>query len=147
MINFKEISIENRTSEEVTCQFFEHEEENILLVKLAGVCSVGSSGENYGAYLYQKIGLALLTTQPNAVLVDLQELEYQFGDRISLLFQVFSQVRIFDEEEIITAFVCSDKNKLGLASLLQFDLENPAPPFFYDLQLAYKTLYEQYDRI
>lgn len=147
MDNFNLIEVQIKESTEVNCLLYEHNEESILLIKIVGKCSYGSRGENYGEYLYQKIGLSLLTIQPLAVLVDMQDLEYQFGDRILKLFEIFSDVQIFDEEGILTSFVLSDKNRFGLASLLRFDSENLKPPFFYNLAAAYQDLWSKYDKI
>ncbi len=147
MEKFKSIEIQIPESYKIRCDFKEHIEESILLINLSGICSNGSQGEDYGQYLYQKIGLSLLATKPLAVLVDLQNLHYEYGDRIINLFQIFSDLRIFGEDKILTAFVISDKNKFGLASLLRFNLENPKPPIFYDMKIAYDYLFQEYDKI
>ena len=147
MDNFNPVNLEITASNEVNCAFFEHHEESILKIEITGKCSHGSRGENYGQHLYQKIGLALLKFQPLAVLIDLRGLEYEYGDRILSLFNIFSDLKIFDEDPILTSFVLSDNNKIGLSSLLQFNTERPQPPFYYDLKLAYEDLWKAYDAI
>lgn len=147
MDKFKSIEIQLPELINVQCSFKEHSEENILWVSLSGACSKGSQGENYGAYFYQKIGLSLLSIQPTAVLIDLQNLEYEYGDRILALFQVFTDIKIFGEDNIITAFVLSDKNKFGLSSILKFNIANPKPPLFYKLDQAYAYVLEEYDKV
>ena len=147
MDDFKPVEIQIEEVTDVNCLFYEQKGESFLIIKIVGTCSHGSSGENYGQYLYQKIGLALLKLQPLAVFVDMQGLEYQYGDRILNLFQIFSDVLIYGENPPITAFVLSDKNKIGLASLLQFNLENPETPFYYDKEKAFQGLWDTYDKI
>lgn len=147
MDNFSPVEIQIEEATEVNCLFYEHKEENILLIKIVGKCSKGSSGENYGQYLYQSIGLSLLKFKPNAVLIDMQDLEYQYGNRILDVFQICSDVRIFDEDPILTSFVLSDKNRIGLSSLLQFDPENPKSPIYYDFTLAFQDLWNKCDEI
>ena len=146
MKNFKPIQLEIKNSNVLKCTFEEHTQESILKIIVKGNCNYGSQGENYGAYLYQNIGLALLTTQPIAVLIDLQELNYEYGDRIFNLFQVFDNVRPLGDT-IITACVLSDKNKYGIASLLQLNLNHLNPPFFDDAKKASQYLWNAYDEI
>jgi hypothetical protein len=143
--NFNPINLEIEECSSVNCEIFTHKEEDLILcVKLSGVCGIGSQGENYGNFLYQKIGLALLTYQPLAVLVDMRELEYTYGDRILSLFEIFEHVRPYQIEfKIITAFVLSDKNKAGLSGLVKTD----NPGFFEDFDKAYQYVWERYDLI
>ncbi|WP_345273621.1 hypothetical protein [Flaviramulus aquimarinus] len=148
MDNFKPVEVQIEEATDVKCLFYEQQEGKcFLIIKIVGTCSVGSRGEDYGQYLYQKIGLALLKFQPIAVLIDMQELEYQYGDRILNLFQIFSDVLIFSENPPMASFVLSNKNKNGLSSLLQFNIENLQPPFYYDYEEAFQDLWEKYDEI
>ena len=132
---------------EITCDIHDHKEESILWVEIKGKCSHGSQGEDYGKFLYQKIGLALLTFKPLAILIDMQELEYSYGDRIIKLFQIFKDVVIYPEEGFITSFVLSDKNRFGLSSLIQIDFEQAESDFHLDLNSAYNHLIKRYDEI
>lgn len=144
---FKSIKIQISESKQIGCEFEEHIEESILWIRLSGTCSVGSQGEDYGQYLYQKIGLSLSIVQPLAMLIHLRDLHYEFGERILELFAIFSDLKIFDKDKILTAFLLSDKNKYGLTSLLQFDIEKPKSPIFYDIENAYQYLFQEYDKI
>lgn len=141
----QEISIPS--SAELTCSIYDHKEESILWVEIKGQCGHGSQGEHYGNFLYQKIGLALLTFKPIAILIDIRDMQYNYGDRILGLFQIFHDVAIYPEEGFITSFVLSDKNRLGLSSLLNLDLEQPESNFHLDLDLAYDHLIKRYDEI
>ncbi|KYG80004.1 hypothetical protein AWW67_11925 [Roseivirga seohaensis] len=132
---------------EITCDIHDHKEESILWVEIKGKCSHGSQGEHYGKFLYQKIGLALLTFQLLAILIDMRELEYSYGDRIINLFQIFKDVVIYPEEGFITSFVLSDKNRFGLSSLMKIDLEEAESDFHLDLNSAYNHLIKRYDEI
>ncbi|GLB52595.1 hypothetical protein NBRC110019_16350 [Neptunitalea chrysea] len=144
--DFKPVTIDITPREKVFCTCAAHKEENILLITLSGVCEYGSRGENYGRFFYEKIGLAILKHQPNAILVDMRNLSYEYGDRIVGVFQIFNEVRIFGDDTVLAAFVLSDKNIKGIASLLGFHLNHPEPPIFLDIHEAYTYLYE-YDKI
>ena len=132
---------------EITCDIHDHKEESILWVEIKGKCSHGSQGEDYGKFLYQKIGLALLTFQPLAILIDMREMEYSYGDRIINLFQIFKDVVIYPEEGFITSFVLSDKNRFGLSSLMKIDFEEAESDFHLSLNSAYNHLIKRYDEI
>jgi len=146
MDDFVVLDIELATSATLECTFYESKEECILKVHISGICTDGSQGEDYGAYLYEHIGLAILKVKPLAVLIDLQDLDYTYGTRILRVFQICDDIKMFDDL-ILTAFVLSDKNKFGLASLLQFDVQHPEPPIYYDVERATKELWEAYDAI
>lgn len=134
-------------STEIICDIYEHKEESILWVEIKGKCSHGSQGEHYGNFLYQKIGLALLTFKPLAIFIDMRDMQYDYGDRIISLFQIFHDVAIYPEEGFITSFVLSDKNRFGLSSLLQIDFEQAESDFYLDLDSAYNRLIKRYDEI
>lgn len=144
---FEPVSITLPKNNEISIKFEEHTEDLIAKITLTGVCTDGSQGkEDYGEYLYQTIGLFLLTIKPMGVLVDLRDLKYNYGTRIMNLFQIFNDV-ITCEGTTPRAYIISDKNKYGLASLFQFDLENLKAPFFYNEADAYKDLYIKYDAL
>ncbi|BDD07784.1 hypothetical protein FUAX_02160 [Fulvitalea axinellae] len=147
MDQFKPRTIELPVPEEVDCRFFEHEEECILKVELSGRCSWGSRGWNYGDFLYRRVGLALLTVEPMAVLFDMEKLEYEYGDRMLRLFQLFDDIRPSGESRILTAFVLSDSNRFGMSSLVGFDPDQPHAPFFRNEDEAYRYLFKEYDKI
>lgn len=141
---FKIVPVEIQVSSGVSFECYEHTEENIIWVKLSGVCEPESG---YGKYFYQHLGLVLLKFQPNAVLVDLRELGYNYGAPITGIFEVFNEVRIFGDDTVLRAFVLSSTNKFAFATLLNFDAERPEPPLFLDVNLAYDYLYAEYDKI
>ncbi|GLB47852.1 hypothetical protein [Neptunitalea lumnitzerae] len=145
--DFKPTTIDITPRDTVFCTCAEHTQENILLITLSGTCEPGSTGENYGRFFYQKIGLALLKFQPNAVLIDMRNLSYKYGDRIGGVFQVFNEVRIHEDDVVLAAFVLSNKNVHGIASLLNFNPDNLEPPLFLDIDTAYSYLYTEYDKI
>ena len=123
---------------QVSCEIFEHTEEgSFIMIKLSGKTEEGSQEEKYGQFFYEKIGLAILHFQPVAILVDMQELEYSWGNQMLWLFEAFSHLRIFGDEEIISSFVLSKKNRPGIYSLLALDV-NPNEIFFMSYKKAYK---------
>lgn len=145
--NFKEIEINLQKPKEITCCYLEHKEESFSIFKISGKIPDGSQGKNCGLYIYQSLVLAIITEEPNAVLVDLREFTYNYGTAIIPLLEVFSKVKIFDDDEVLSAFILSDKNKYGFASLCQFDVDNPGKPFFLDFDKGYHYLFDAYDKI
>jgi hypothetical protein len=131
---------------DVDCHFEVHSTEAILKISLQGTCGIGSQGGHYGQYIYQSIGLALLTHQPIGVIVDLRNLNYEYGDRILNLFQVFSDVKPMGHD-LILAYVISNNNKYGLSSLLQLNLKALHSPFFDDYHKALNYVFKAYDAI
>ena len=146
MSSFKKISNQIETLGDVNCGFEIHTTESILKISLDGACGIGSQGENYGTYIYQSIGLALLIHQPIGIIIDLRDLTYEYGDRILSLFQVFSDVRPMGDDTI-NAYVLSDKNKYGLSALLHLNLDELKPPFFDDYQTTFDHVFKLYNAI
>ena len=146
MDNFQKISNQIEKLGDINCYFEVHTTESILKISIQGTCEIGSQGGNYGLYIYQTIGLSLLIHQPIGVIVDLTELNYEYGDRILNLFQVFSDVKPHGEDLII-AYILSEKNKYGISSILQLNLKALKPPFFIDDLSASNYVFESYDAI
>lgn len=145
--NFKALSIEINNTNQVVYKYYEQKGESFSIFKISGEIPDGSAGKEVGLYIYQKLALAILTHQPNAVLVDLSEFTYNYGTAIMAFLETFSTIRIFGEDDVLSAFILSDKNKYGIASLCNFNVENPRLPFFTDFEKGYTYLYTEYDKI
>ena len=97
--------------------------------------------------MYQKLTLAIITYEPNAVLLDLRDFTYNYGTAIMQLLDTFSRIKIFGNDEVLAAFVLSEKNKFGIASLCNFDPENVRIPFFTAFEKGYNYLFDLYEKI
>ncbi len=136
MPNFDQIDIKLLESNNVTVQFFESSENaSLLLIKISGKILYGSEGSYDCDFINQRIGISLISSTFTAVLLDLTELKYEFGNSIVDAFMSLSNIKI-GAEDYIRAYVLSEKNKFGLSTIWCFDLENPREPIFYDLNTA-----------
>jgi hypothetical protein len=138
--DFQQINIDVLTSKRVTVDFFESNiNTSILLIKIQGEILDGSKGSSDSEYIKQRIGLALVSWTFTAVILDLTELEYRFGDSIIDAFMPIDNIRV-GEEKYLTSSVISDKNKFGLSTIWCFDINKPREPIFYNLDDAFKYI-------
>jgi hypothetical protein len=98
----------NLTSQNITVSFGEFIDGGILLVVIAGVIPDGSLGTPDCRFIRQELGRAVLAFEPRAILVDLRQMDYRFGNA---LVDALEPLGTFP-----TAYL-SRENK-GLASLL-----------------------------
>lgn len=138
MKDFEQINFKLLESDNIRVGFFETTQNaSLLLVKIYGKILDGSKGSLDCDYISQQIGLALISSTYTAVIVDLTEMDYRFGNSIINAFMPLENIRI-GEDRYLQSYVLSDKNKYGLSTLWCFDLESPREPIFYDLDDAIK---------
>jgi hypothetical protein len=143
--DFQKIDIDLLKSENVKIEYFESNlNASLLLIKIKGKILDGSKGSLDCNFIGQKIGLSLISTTFTAVILDLKELEYKFGNSIIDAFIPLQNVKI-GEENYTTAFILSDKNKFGLSTLWCFDIDNPREPIFYNLEDGLKYIEKHYN--
>lgn len=144
MTDFQQIDINLLKSENVKVEYFESNlNASLLLIKITGKILDGSEGSFDCNYISQKIGIALVSTTFTAVILDLTELKYRFGNSIIDAFMPLQNVKI-GEDNYTTAYILSDKNKFGLSTLWCFDIDNPREPFFYNLEDGLKYVEKHY---
>jgi len=144
-LDFQRIDIDLLKSENIKIEYFEsNHNASLLLIKIIGKILDGSNGSFDCDYIGQKIGLSLISTTFTEVILDLQELEYKFGNSIINAFMPLQNIKI-GEENYTTAYILSDKNKFGLSTLWCFDIDNPREPIFYNLEDGLKYIEKQYN--
>ena len=108
MQDFTPYTIPNLTSQNIRVSFCEFVDGGILLVEIEGVIPVGSLGSPDCRYIRQELGRAILAFEPGAILVDLRQMDYRYGNALVDALQPL--------DGYPTAFI-SGSNK-GLTSLL-----------------------------
>jgi len=144
MKDFEPIKFRLLESDNIRIEFFDTTQNaNLLLVKIYGKILDGSNGSLDCDYISQQVGLALISSTYTAVIIDLTEMDYRFGNSIINAFMPLENIRI-GEDRYLKSYVLSDRNKFGLSTLWCFDLESPREPIFYELDDAMKYIEMKY---
>lgn len=98
--------------------------QNILVVKYMGKYGFGSAGNDDARYMYAKAEYGLNIYEPNAVILDFSELEYQWGDMLELVFNVGSHQYI--HKAFPKALVLGEKCRAAIATLIHGNDEKTA---------------------
>ncbi len=138
MQEFEPYPIEILQPENVSINFLESENTDILLVKLEGDLPDGSKASKDCEYISQQLGLAMLSFQASRVILDFTELGYRYGNSIMLALDPLYLIKTSEGTAVKHAFILSDRNKYGLSSLWGFDIDNPPKGIFYTMEEAYE---------
>jgi hypothetical protein len=118
----------------------------VLCVSFEGECGIGSRSNGDVAFMSAQIAAVRKAWDPWALILDLRELTYEWGDMMS---GVFSTPKIFDllgkhEFSSPLAVVISDRNREGLTSLIR-EIQNadPAEVLFESLDEAVSSIERQ----
>ncbi|MBK7885261.1 MAG: hypothetical protein IPJ81_16890 [Chitinophagaceae bacterium] len=61
---------------------------NILVIKYAGVYGVGSGGNSDATFMFAKAAFAIAAIEPFAIIIDLTDLKYVWGDQLEMIFNI-----------------------------------------------------------
>jgi hypothetical protein len=146
MPGFQPFNAERFKEINVAVDFFKYEGKSIMLAKLKGALPEGSKARPDCNYINQQLASNLLAMRPVALLLDLSELKYSFGNSLIDALSPLSELQIFESKYDI-AFLLSDLNKYGLASLWGFDIDQPPENIFFGYDEAVQYVEAAYDRI
>jgi hypothetical protein len=119
-----------------TCALGGDRNRSALVLNFSGVYGVGSAGNGDAAFMRIITQAALSSWDSDAVVFDLRELAYEWGDAI---WGVFSRgVARSRAERVPCALVVSDLCRGGFSTC-----RNLIPPMFDDLELAITFVGEQ----
>jgi hypothetical protein len=120
----------------IGCKYFTPKEElidkiEVLIVSFFGEYPNGSQGKNHGTF------------NPDALILDFRELEYNWGNSLLAVFQDLEQLKnagnTANEPNFPILILTSEKSKTGILSLLKPAESNSVPDFiFEDINLAIK---------
>jgi hypothetical protein len=146
MTNYKPYKAESYKQENVAVDVFRHEQKSIMLVKLTGALPDGSAARMDCNYIKQQLAINLLAERPISLLLDLSALSYSFGNSFIDALSPLFELQIF-ESKLDIAFLLSDLNKYGLASLWAIDLNQPQKNIFFRYEDALQYVEAVYDSI
>ena len=121
----------------------------ILSVSFNGVCGHGHKSNADVIYLCAIIAAGLQAWQPCALILDLQELSYEWGDMMSMVFGLHSRMNIFGKQiSYPSVALISDRNRKGLTSLVKKEMfKNPEDFLFESLGDAIIQIEKQVAKI
>ena len=112
-MNFDEVKFEERCPTISYSIFLDSDEPNqfrkVMLIKLSGQYRDGAKGNPDSEYMYGIILTASRVWHPRAVVIDISDLEYQWGDEFERIYSVIG-VQLW-------AIVVSDKCRRAMSTL------------------------------
>nr|WP_294904760.1 hypothetical protein [uncultured Lacibacter sp.] len=146
MKNFNPFKAELYKEQNVAVDFFKYEDKSIMLVRLTGELPDGSKAAPDCSYINQQLTINLLAMRPISLLLDMSLLKYSFGNSFINALSPLFELPIF-EDKFDIAFLLSDLNKYGLASLWGFDINEPPKNIFFGYEEALQYAEAVYDSI
>lgn len=143
---FKPFEAETYKEENVAVAIYKHEKKSIMLVKLTGELPDGSKARMDCNYIKQQLAINLFAMRPVSLLLDMSLMKYSFGNSIIDALSPLFELQIF-ESRFDIAFLLSDLNKYGLASLWNFDINQPPKNIFFHYEEALRYAEAQYDSL
>ena len=132
------VSVEHSFSE---TRFEEHPHRRVLVAKFSGVSGYGCANNGDAKYMSAMTTAAIFMWSPSAVLFDLRELQYEWGDMMAELLDIPACHRL------PTTAIVSDLNRTGLTSLVSGELGmDPKVILFNSWDEAMKRLHADFQR-
>ena len=118
-MNFIEVNLENVSN--LKCTFSISENFSVLYLKVVGKYGYGSRGNGDGIYLFTQLAAYFYAYDPITIIVDLREMEYEWGDLLSKTILFFKYIgRDEYELEQVVNIVVSEHNEDAIKGILQF---------------------------
>ena len=146
MTNFKPYEPVLYQEKNVKVDFFKYENKSIMLIELTGELPDGSKAQPDCSYIKQQLTINLLAMRPISLLLDMSLLKYSFGNSFIDALSPLFELQIF-EDKFDIAFLLSDLNKYGFASLWGFDINQPPINIFFAYEDALKYVEAKYDSV
>ncbi|MCP4129588.1 MAG: hypothetical protein GY754_01105 [bacterium] len=147
----KRIEIENPHNIKIEYYTLDADADDIdtLIIACKGICGSGSDSNEDAQYIYAMGEAGVCFFEPSMVILDFSELEYHWGDRMDIPFNIGAS--IFYDEEAPFALVVGPKCKDAIDTLIA-DTHEPADPLenewvFDTIEEAVKFVRDQYDNI
>lgn len=121
---------------------------DILTIKYSGKYGIGSAGNGDAQYMYAKGEYGLNCYEPMAAILDLSEIEYEWGDMMDLVFNIGSNQYI--DAEFPIALVIGEKCSEAIGTLIHgIERKESATTeewIFDDFELAWKFVEEKIEK-
>lgn len=109
-------------------------ESKVLVIAFSGVYGYGSKGNGDATFMSAVCIAAAECWHPNAVILDLRELDYQWGDMLASVFMSAGGEN--SSGPIPVVILAGDRSREGLISLVDDLFREPAQWIFDDLDAA-----------
>jgi len=143
-ISLKELNPENLSEIKVTYLMGKSRITNyydILTIKYSGKYRFGSAGNDDAQFMYAKGEYGINSYEPMGAILDLTELEYEWGDMMDLVFSIGS------DSEFPIVIVIGEKCQKAFGTLIHgIDSKEPATTtdwIFDDFEIAWKHIEEK----
>ena len=147
MMQLKERKLEelsNLTYKIFTCPFKEKSYLDAIVVAFYGEYGFGSAGNEDAHFMTAIIKAALAAWVPQALIIDLRQMTYEWGDLIARA--IDAGAGQYYDAPFPTAIVISDRNREGLTSLISQELfADPEKWLFDSLETAMQAVEEQHE--
>ncbi len=121
----------------------------VLMIKYSGKYEFGSTGNSDATYMSAMGKAAIEAWEPSAVIIELQELEYEWGDRLDIIFNIGSD-KYADEPFPVAVIVGSGCEEALRTLLLGTHSKEPIDSIewvFKDFDTAWKYINKQLKEI
>jgi hypothetical protein len=111
---------------------------DIMVIKYSGVYGFGSAGNSDAAFMYAMGKAALAAWEPSAVILDLSDLEYEWGDMLIMVLDIGGDQ--YRDAIFPTALVVGPKCEEAVRSLLALEGLDAEEWIFTDLEKAWDCI-------
>lgn len=120
------------------------EGQEIGIVKFYGTYRIGSQGNPDAVFMRAVIHMFAEVCEPEAIILDLSELDYQWGDKMIL---ILGHLIEFQDRPIIQATVIGDKSREGIDSLVEFEIRLGTDYFVETRKSIFDNLKDAHDYV
>ena len=143
MLNYTEIQLEAIKSD-VTCKCYIDDTERILLVEVTGTCRHGSIGSIDVTKAVTQIASYYSWVEPSALIIDITDFEYTFGNSIYKLLNIMEFLGRDDfEKNIPFAIVVSNENSQPIFDLINLHESLIGKKYFFNIDQAKEIVESQ----
>ena len=102
----------------IEASFSVNEDNTIILAKFSGLYKKGSLGNGDGTFMFSTLVSYYFMVEPITIILDLEDLEYEWGNRIIKAINFFSEIgRDDDERAKAIVIILSAKNETAIKQI------------------------------
>ncbi|MFT9820970.1 hypothetical protein [Lysinibacillus sp. NPDC056185] len=147
MKNLKKVELSQLSDIQVDYYFGVSEEIEILVIKYSGKYGFGSAGNTDAIYMNVMGKAAMEAWDPDAIIIDLQDINYEWGDMLEYVFNI-SADKYPNEALPLAVIVGTGCEKAVRTLLLGIDSKEPIDKIgwiFKDLETACKYINKKFE--
>lgn len=108
----------------------------VLVISFSGSYGYGSRGNADATFIVAKTMAGLAAYEPCCLILDFQEMSYEFGNSILRVWQEVAEYRDYDDTAFPVLVVTSDLCHAGISSLFEAFKLKKSPSLFQDIERA-----------